>query len=411
MEPLLRNAIDPVWFTIELKLEALEILYVVAIFLGFFLIRFIYAKLRKKELNVIPELASYILIGTVLGLLLFWASYDEPLSRPIRYYGILFGLAAVLSLLSLKYLFKIKKYPVEQVDDFAIYLLVGIVIGARVVHVAFYGGNYFSDPNDPFKAFKIWEGGIASHGATLGAILGAMVFAKIRKIGFYKVADLAALPIALGTMFIRLGNYINSEIVGRVTDLSWSVVYENFHLSFREINNIGLTLTDLAKYKLKLSDYGYRLSGEAFQYYKSQLIDNSFVKSLLLKYYSLSESKLTELLSPSADFKTQYLKNLKLQELLSGLPRHPSQIYEMLYGLITFLILWFLFKKRDKLADGVLLYTFFSVYFTFRFLTEFVKEYQTLSTGLTMGQYLSLPFVIIGLFMIYWLQRGKKATG
>ncbi len=410
MEPLFKNAIDPVWFSIHLKLEALEILYVVAIFLGFFLIRFIYSKLRKKEINVIPELASYILIGTVLGLLLLWASYEEPINRPIRYYGILFGLAAVMSLLSLKYLFKIKKYPVELVDDFAIYLLVGIVIGARVVHVAFYGGNYFNDPNDPFKALKIWEGGIASHGATLGAVLGAMVFAKVRKIGFYKVADLAALPIALGTMFIRLGNFINSEIVGRVTDLSWSVVYEKFHLTFQEINNIGITLTDLAKYKLKLSDYGYRLSGEAFQYYKSQLIDDSFIKSMMLKYYSLSESKLTDLLSPAADFKTQYLKNLKLQELLSGLPRHPSQIYEMLYGLFTFLVLWFLFKRRDKLADGVLLYTFFTVYFTFRFLTEFVKEYQTLSTGLTMGQYLSLPFVIIGLFMIYWLQKRKKAV-
>ncbi len=383
MEPLYKHTIDPVWFSIDLKLEALEILYVVAIFLGFFLIRFIYAKLRNKELNVIPELASYLVIGAVIGVILTLVTMNEPFHRPIRYYGILFGLAAVMSLLFLKYLFKIKKYAVEQVDDFAIYLLVGIVIGARVVHVVFYGGDYFSDPNDPFKALKIWNGGIASHGATLGAILGALVFAKVRKIGFYKVADLAAIPIALGTMFIRLGNFINSEIVGRVTDLPWSVTY---------------------LFQKPGTDMGYRLPREVFEYYRRQLGESSIIKDLMMKYHKLSESQLNDIIPDSG-------KKEKLWEYLSTLPRHPSQIYEMLYGLVTFLILWYLFKKRDKLADGVLLYTFSAVYFTFRFLTEFVKEYQTLSTGLTMGQYLSLPFVIIGVFMVYWLQKNKKVTG
>lgn len=310
--------------------------------------------------------------------------YDLPVIGvvgPIKvaYYGLLFGLAAIAGLFILKYLFKKKDYPETWVEDYVIYLLVGIVIGARLVHVIFYDHNgiYY---NNPIEILKIWNGGIASHGATIGAVLATMAFAWRKEgITFYKLADLAVIPIALGTMNIRLGNFINSEIVGRISDISWSVAFQFKH---------------------------YQLPEQVLQYYRKTLASNEELKAMIMKAKNLDQKAFDQLLlNENAG---------QLRIILSEMPRHPSQIYEMIYGFLCFLILFIMFSSfRTKLADGVLFYTFFICYFMFRFLTEFVKEFQSVDPAasyLTMGQYLSIPFFIIGVIMVIYLQKNKKDT-
>lgn len=285
----------------------------------------------------------------------------------IRYYGLLFGLAAVMGLFFHRYLFKIKNYDIKLVDDYMIYLLIGAVLGARIIHILFYNPSYYF--SNPIAIFKIWEGGIASHGTAIGGIIAALLFVRRKNITFYQAADMTAIPTALATMFIRLGNFINSEIVGRVTDSTWGVVFKK-----------------------------YNFPRDTFQYYKTQFLENDLFQSMVKKYYSISKEPST-------------LSDAQLHEYLSELPRHPTQIYEMINGLIVFGILFYLFKrKRDKLADGVLMYTFFIFYFILRFCVEFVKEYQTLTMDqsvLTMGQYLSIPFALFGIVMVYYLQKKK----
>lgn len=296
----------------------------------------------------------------------------------ISYYGLLFGLAAIIGLYILKYLFKKKDYPESWVEDYVIYLLVGIVIGARLIHVLFYNTDYYL--SNPMEILYIWKGGIASHGATLGAVAATMAFAwRKKEISFYQLADLAVIPISLGTMNIRLGNFINSEIVGRISDISWSVSYQFKH---------------------------YQIPEQVLQFYRENLSDNTFLKNMIIKAKGLDEKSFDQLLLHENSF--------RLRQVLSELPRHPSQIYEMLYGLICFIILFALFStKREKLADGVLFYTFFICYFVFRFITEFFKEFQSVDPAvsyLTMGQYLSIPFILVGIGMVWYLQKNKKTT-
>jgi prolipoprotein diacylglyceryl transferase len=246
----------------------------------------------------------------------------------IGYYGLLFGSAVVMTLYFLRYLFRIRNYDVDLARDYLIYALVGLLIGARLIEIVFYDPGFYL--SNPLEILKIWKGGIASHGGTLGAIAGTILFARRNDLTFYQLTDLLVIPVSLGTSFIRLGNFMNSEIVGRVTEVPWAVVFKRYHNNFQ----------------------------------------------------------------PPAEHL---------------LPRHPTQIYELINGLIVFGILFLLFKKKgDELADGVLFYTFLVSYFILRFIVEFFKEYQTLAqtqSFLTMGQYLSIPFIIVGVFILI-----KKST-
>jgi prolipoprotein diacylglyceryl transferase len=218
----------------------------------------------------------------------------------------------------------------EEAGDFIVYGVIAVLLGARLGHVLFYDREKALE--DPLWILQIWTGGLASHGAVVGLIVAMWLFTKKRGVPFLEGADRFAFSAALGATLVRLGNFFNSEIVGRQTDQSWGVQFPRFD----------------------------RGMGEA-----------------------------------------PY--------------RHPSQLYEFFLGIAVLGLLYLVDKKlgKEKRPRGVLISTFFVAYFTGRFGIEFFKEYEAISpdSPLTMGQYLSIPGVLLGFYGLWWSFKKRLPVG
>ncbi len=244
----------------------------------------------------------------------------------LRYYGIIFATMILGGYYLWRWQMERSRYTEEETSAWFFIGLFCVVAGSRLGHTLFYEWSYFS--RHPLEILYFWKGGLASHGATIGLILGLIVYARLYKIPTFEVMDNMAFPSALGATMVRLGNFFNSEIVGRVTDVPWAVRFTHY------------------------SDHG-------------------------------------------------------------EFPRHPSQLYEVFLGLVVLGVLWLVDRRYGaERPKGVMGSTFLIVYFSGRFTVEFFKEYQTLHSDaslLTMGQYLSIPFVVVGIaWMIYALKKGPE---
>lgn len=233
----------------------------------------------------------------------------------IRYYGVLFALGFLIGYFILRKLAPERGLKPEIVDDFLIWLIPGVVIGARLFEVIVYEPSYYFA--NPVKIIAVWEGGLASHGGMIGGILVTLWFCKRHKIHFYDLADLAVIPCALGAAFVRLGNFMNGEIVGRVSDAPWA---------------------------MKFPGYEGR--------------------------------------------------------------RHPSQLYEAFKNVLLFAALWHLRKLRD-LPRGFLFWSFIGGYSALRFAVESWKDWP-LYYGLTIGQWLSIPLILIAGGVLWHLWRNRN---
>ena len=235
----------------------------------------------------------------------------------IRWYGFFLALGISLTILIIIRLFKKNNIPVDLVFSLANYLIISGLIGARLGYIFFYRPLFYF--NNPKEIIFINHGGLSSHGMALGIIIMLFFLFKINKIN-KKTIDLLIIPIPLIAAFIRLGNFFNSELVGRSTSLAWAVKFPNY---------------------------------EAYPIF-----------------------------------------------------RHPVQIYELITALAIFLILYFLYKKyTNKLPVLFITALFVFLYFSSRFILEFFKEYQIFNSGLTMGQYLSIPFIIWSIIWLFYLKR------
>ncbi|MBS3160006.1 prolipoprotein diacylglyceryl transferase [Candidatus Woesearchaeota archaeon] len=137
----------------------------------------------------------------------------------IRWYGLLMVIAFICGYyILLKIRDDVSK---ELIEEYVFYMILGLIIGARVGEVLFYEPTYYF--SNPIKIFYIWEGGLASHGALIGGIIANYLFCKKYKFSFYKMADKAVIPIAIGAVFVRIGNFINNEIIGRISDFIFSI--------------------------------------------------------------------------------------------------------------------------------------------------------------------------------------------
>lgn len=137
----------------------------------------------------------------------------------VRWYGIMYLLGFLIGRQLARYLGKIRYFKLkpELVDDFLIYLFVGMLIGARAIYMLVY---YEGSPDAPFRwytPFAVWEGGLAFHGAVVGMVLACWLFARVQKLPFWNVTDTLALSASQGIIWGRFGNFINSELVGRPT--------------------------------------------------------------------------------------------------------------------------------------------------------------------------------------------------
>ncbi len=259
--------------------------------------------------------------------------------RTPNLYGLLFVTGLVIGYFVVKRMFKKENISDDVLDKLVVYMILATIIGARLGHVLFYGPyfdkfengflverGYFSHPED---IIKIWEGGLASHGAAIAILISLFVFSrKISKKPFLWILDRISAPIAIGGTFIRLGNLVNHEMVGDVTSMPWG---------FRFLHH------DCA--------FPYDCTWEQIPV------------------------------------------------------RHPAQLYEAICYFIAFLILLFLYWKKDKWKQpGFVFGSFLVLIFFARFVVEFIKLGQTArdeTLFLNTGQILSIPFVLAGILLIF----------
>lgn len=183
-----------------------------------------------------------------------------PLS--IHWYGLLIASALLIGASLSQYLAKYRHVNPELLSDLVVWLVVGAIPGARLYYVLFQWDYYRQYPE---QIIAIWKGGIAIHGAILGGLLATLVFARLRRVSFWQLADLVAPPLILGQAIGRWGNFFNSEAFGRPTNLPWKLLiplqqrppgYESeqyFHPtflyeSFWDLAVFGLLITVFLKY-------------------------------------------------------------------------------------------------------------------------------------------------------------------
>lgn len=141
----------------------------------------------------------------------------------VRWYGVLFAVGVILNYLIARWAFKREGYKIEDLDSVAVYLFLGMIIGARLGHVFFYNAEYFSQ--NPVEIPMLWKGGLASHGAVIGLFAAYFLWCRIHKVKFAKYPDVLVLGFPLVAMFVRIGNFFNSEIVGVPTKGNFGVVF------------------------------------------------------------------------------------------------------------------------------------------------------------------------------------------
>ena len=149
----------------------------------------------------------------------------EVFGHPIRYYGVFFALAFYLGYLILSKIFRKENVSQDDLDKLTLYMVIGTVIGARLGHCLFYHPeDYLSNP---IEILKIWEGGLASHGAAVGILLAVFLYSrKVKNQPFLWVIDRISIVVALAGLFIRSGNLMNSEIVGKPANVPWAFIFE-----------------------------------------------------------------------------------------------------------------------------------------------------------------------------------------
>lgn len=147
-------------------------------------------------------------------------------SLQIRYYGVFFAVSIVLAYFLVKHLAKHKGLKLKQgdVEELLIYVVIGIILGARLFHVFVYNFSYYAAR--PLEIFAIWNGGLAFHGGVIGAIVAGYLFSRKKKLNFLDLADIATVPAALGLGLGRVANFINGELYGKITMVPWAVKFQ-----------------------------------------------------------------------------------------------------------------------------------------------------------------------------------------
>ncbi|HUH96953.1 MAG TPA: prolipoprotein diacylglyceryl transferase [Anaerolineales bacterium] len=143
----------------------------------------------------------------------------------IRWYGLFFMLSFVCGIFILDWIYKKEKKPQEDMQQLLLYMLIGTMAGARLGHCLFYDPSYYL--SNPLEILKVWEGGLASHGAAIGILLALYFYSRKHMDQPYLwLLDRMVIPVALAGMFIRTGNFFNSEIIGIPTQIPWAVIFE-----------------------------------------------------------------------------------------------------------------------------------------------------------------------------------------
>ena len=249
------------------------------------------------------------------------------LGIPLRYYGLLWGVGLAIAGYVIHRIYRDRRIERSRFEPLLLYAFLGIVIGARLGHCLFYEFDYYRhNILEIFLPIEILPGGgwtfvgyagLASHGGTIGLIIALWLYCRKVKLNYIDVLDIIAIGTPIAACCIRIANLMNSEIIGKPTDLPWAFIFEK------------------------------------------------------------------------ADM----------------LPRHPAQLYEAIAYFILFIAMLLIYKRYDgKLHRGFYFGLCLTSIFTFRFLIEFLKEVQEeFEVGMTldMGQWLSIPLIVIGIAVLF----------
>lgn len=299
-------------------------------------------------------------------------------SFTLHYYSLMFVIAFGLGFYIMKPIFKRDGETEEKLDSLFVYMVLSILIGARLGDVIFYHwSDYYpnhileiflpirENPNETlFYFIKGYEftgfRGLASHGAAISVII-AMYFYKTRilKRPILWILDRVVIPVASGAIFVRLGNFFNSEIVGHETDSVFGIKFLRDYIS------------------------------------DSQAIKETGIQNVNQAYNAIATKP-------------------EFADIVNQIPvKHPSQLYEAFGYIFVFAILFFLYWKTNaREKAGFLFGMFLIMLFTVRLIVEFVKEsqggFEDKLGFLSTGQWLSIPFVFIGLFFVVRAQKLNK---
>lgn len=143
----------------------------------------------------------------------------------LRWYGLMYIIGFVCAYFVLMHLSRRKNYDLgkKEIEDLLAYGVVGLIVGARLGYCLFYNFGYYL--SHPLKCLAIWEGGMSFHGGLIGLVLGGWLFSRLRNKSLIMLADMGALAATPGLFFGRIGNFINAELYGRVTDVPWGMVF------------------------------------------------------------------------------------------------------------------------------------------------------------------------------------------
>lgn len=146
----------------------------------------------------------------------------------LRWYGVLFVGSFFLGLMILQWIYKREGKDPAVLDHLLIYVMIGAVVGARLVHCFFYEPEYYL--SHPLEILKVWKGGLASHGGLAGVLITLYIFAKRYNTPYMWLLSRVAIPGALTAAFVRFGNLFNSEILGLPSELPWAIVFKRVDL-------------------------------------------------------------------------------------------------------------------------------------------------------------------------------------
>ena len=311
----------------------------------------------------------------------------NPVALPIygnlavRWYGLAYLAGFVAGFLLLRHLARRSLWvlkPEKTADFIAAAAMFGVFLGGRLGYVFFYQlpeQGWSKILSDPLMIFRVWEGGMASHGGILGLVIFTWFYAKKEKVTWTGLGDGLCVVAPLGLFFGRVANFINGELYGRIVEgvVPWAV---RFPLSL-----------------MKEPESVQRDAWQACAEIEPSLMDAQSMETLI----SVAR------------------KNPEVSQTLGDFlpPRHPSQIYEgLLEGALLFAILWWVRTRYKNAPDGLLTGLFFALYAGFRIFGEQFREPDAALVGsLTRGQFFSLfMFVFAALFLLHAWRGWKRGT-
>ncbi len=145
------------------------------------------------------------------------------INHPLRWYGLFFALAFLIGQQIMSFIYKKEGRPITEIDTLTTYIVVATIVGARLGHVLFYDPIYYFQ--NPHKIIMTWEGGLASHGGVIGILIAIYLFARKTNVNYLWMLDRISIVAALAFCMIRLGNLMNSEMIGIPTNLPWGFIF------------------------------------------------------------------------------------------------------------------------------------------------------------------------------------------